>query len=140
MPVSGPMSEAPKRRFGDRGNGPPTVIGEGVELLGDIRAPGALMLSGSVKGDGEIGGTLSISRGAHWEGEIKVHDAVIAGRVTGAITVEGKLELGAQAVIRGRVSAKSLAIARGAVIEGDILVTSGAPIVQFEEKRESTMA
>jgi cytoskeletal protein CcmA (bactofilin family) len=69
-----------------------------------------------------------------------VHDAVIAGRVTGAITVEGKLELGAQAVIRGRVSAKSLAIARGAVIEGDILVTSGAPIVQFEEKRESTMA
>jgi cytoskeletal protein CcmA (bactofilin family) len=133
------MSEAPRRRFGDRGNGPPTVIGEGVRMQGDIRAPGAVMLCGEVKGDGEVGATLSIAKGAHWEGTVKASEAVVAGRLTGTLTVEGKLEVGAQAVIRGRISAKSLAIARGAVIEGDILVTSGAPIVQFEEKRESAM-
>ena len=49
--------------------------------------------------------------------------------------VADRLEVGSAAVIRGQVSAKSLAIARGAVIEGDIMVTSGEPIVQFEEKR-----
>ena len=61
--------------------------------------------------------------------------AVVAGRLTGSIVVTDRLEVGAAAVIKGPVSAKSLAIARGAVIEGDMLVTSGEPVVQFEEKR-----
>lgn len=134
------MNDTPKRRFGDRGNGPPTVIGEGVDMQGDIRAPGALMLCGAIRGDGDIGGSLSIAKGAQWEGTVKSREAVVAGKLTGTLTVEGKLEVGAQAVIRGRISAKILAIARGAVIEGDILVTSDAPIVQFEEKREAVPA
>jgi cytoskeletal protein CcmA (bactofilin family) len=62
---------------------------------------------------------------------------VVAGELVGSLTVADRLEVGAAAVIKGRISARSLAIARGAVIEGDILVTSGEPIVQFEEKRES---
>ena len=131
-------SEAPRRRLADRTNGPPTVIGEGVTMQGEIRAPGALMLCGAVKGDGEVGGTLSISKGAHWDGQVQARDAVVAGRLPGTLNMEGKLEVGAAAVIQGRISARSLAIARGAVIEGDILVTSGEPIVQFEEKRTGT--
>jgi cytoskeletal protein CcmA (bactofilin family) len=90
-----------------------------------------------VKGDGDLGGTLSIARGARWEGQVRARTAVIAGELVGSLTVADRLEVGAAAVIRGRVSARSLAIARGAVIEGDILVTSGEPIVQFEEKREA---
>jgi len=38
-------------------------------------------------------------------------------------------------VIRGRVSARSIALARGATIDGDVIITSGEPIVEFEEKR-----
>ena len=47
----------------------------------------------------------------------------------------GRLEIGASAVITGRVTARSLAIANGAIIESDVTVTSGAPVVRFEEKR-----
>ena len=65
---------------------------------------------------------------------------MVAGELIGSLDVADRLEVGSAAVIRGRVSARSLAIARGAVIEGDILVTSGEPIVQFEEKRESRIA
>ena len=129
------MSDTPNRRITDRSNGPPTVIGAGVIFRGDIIAPGAVMLSGSVHGDGDVGGMLSIARGAHWEGQVRARSAVIAGQLTGSIMVADRLEVGSAAVIRGQVSAKSLAIARGAVIEGDIMVTSGEPIVQFEEKR-----
>ena len=134
-----PAAEKPKRRLSDRSNGPPTVIGEGVTMQGDLVAPGTVMLCGTVHGDGEIGGTLSIARGALWEGQVRARCAVVAGRLTGSLTVDDKLEVGAAAVIRGRISARSLAIARGAVIEGDILVTSGEPIVQFEEKRQTSM-
>ncbi|MBK6672836.1 MAG: polymer-forming cytoskeletal protein [Proteobacteria bacterium] len=82
-----------------------------------------------------MGGMLTIARDAHWEGQVRARSGVVAGRLTGSIVVSDRLEVGAAAVIKGSVSAKSLAIARGAVIDGDILVTSGEPVVQFEEKR-----
>jgi cytoskeletal protein CcmA (bactofilin family) len=46
------------------------------------------------------------------------------------------LEIGYSAVIRGKVSARTVAIATGAIVDGEIEVTSGAPVLQFEEKRE----
>lgn len=131
------MGDEPRRRSGDRLNGSPTLIGAGVTLNGDLIAPGSVILSGHVHGDGQIGGTLSIARNAHWEGEVRTETAIIAGTLTGDLTVRGKLELGAAAVIRGRVQAGTLAIARGAVIEGETSVTSGTPVVEFEEKRHS---
>ena len=132
------MSEKPQRRLADHANGPPTVIGAGVSFRGDIIAPGAVMLSGNVQGDGDVGGMLTVAREAHWEGQVRARSAVIAGKLTGGIQVADRLELGAAAVIKGQVSAKSLAIARGTVIEGDISVTSGEPIVQFVEKRAAS--
>ncbi len=131
------MADTPNRRLTDRSNGPPTLIGAGVQFRGDIIAPGAVMLSGTVHGDGDVGGMLTIARDAHWEGQVRARSGVVAGRLTGSIVVTDRLEVGSAAVIKGTVSAKSLAIARGAVIEGDILVTSGEPVVQFEEKRVS---
>jgi cytoskeletal protein CcmA (bactofilin family) len=135
LPSSRSMSDSANRRLTDRRGGPPTVIGTGVSFRGDLIAPGAVMLSGSVRGDGDVGGTLSIGREAHWEGQVRARSAVIAGRLTGRIEVTEQLEVGAAAVITGQITARTLAIARGAVIEGDIQVTSGAPIVRFEEKR-----
>ena len=55
------MADELKRRISDRVNGSPTVLAESVTFTGDLVVPGALVLSGSVKGDGEIGGTLSIA-------------------------------------------------------------------------------
>ncbi|MEO8306451.1 MAG: polymer-forming cytoskeletal protein [Pseudomonadota bacterium] len=129
-----------KRRISDRTNGSPTVLAEGATFTGDLIVPGALVLSGTVKGDGDIGGTLSIARGARWEGQVRARSAVVAGELIGSLTIADRLEVGAAAVLKGRVSARILAIARGAVIEGDILVTSGEPIIEFEEKREPALA
>ena len=127
---------APHRRLSDRGSGPPTIIGVGVTFRGDVIAPGSVLLSGNIRGDGDIGGSLQIARDAHWEGQVRAGSAVIAGHLTGSLECSGSLEVGAAAVIKGTVTAKTLAIANGAVIEGEIQVTSGAPIVKFEEKRK----
>jgi cytoskeletal protein CcmA (bactofilin family) len=115
------------------------MIGTGVILRGDLIAPGSVVLSGTVRGDGDIGGTLSIARDAQWEGNVRASNALVAGTLVGNIEVTGALEVGAVAVIRGSIVASSLALARGAVIEGDIQVTSGKPVVHFEEKRESRL-
>jgi len=129
------MSEEPKRRLADRFGMSPTVISESTTVVGDVETRGPLMVSGHVRGDGRIGGALSIGKSAHWEGDIGARSAVIAGQVTGKIMIEDKLEIGASAVIRGEIVAKILAIANGARIEGEVTVTSGTAIVKFEEKR-----
>ena len=129
--------DTPHRRVSDRSSGPPTVVAPGVSFRGDIIAPGSVMLSGTVRGDGDIGGMLSIARDALWEGKVRAGAAVIAGSLVGTIEVSGALEVGQTARIKGQVTASSLAIAQGAVIEGEMQVTSGDPIVRFEEKRGS---
>jgi len=63
---------------------------------------------------------------------------VIAGRVSGKLVVAQKLEIGSSAVLRADVVARSIAIAKGAIVEGAMHVTSGEPVVNFEEKRGAT--
>ena len=113
----------------------PTYVAPGSRITGDIETPGALVMCGQIRGDGDVKGPLSISAEARWDGEVHARSGVVAGSINGAIRVDEKLEIRATAVIRGRVTAKSLAIAKGAVIEGEVTVTSGEPIVNFEEKR-----
>src|SRR4051812_23575914 len=134
------MSEEPKRRLSDRLGMSPIVISESMIVVGDVETRGPLMVSGYVQGNGRIGGTLSVSKSAHWEGDITARQAVLAGKVTGKIVIEDKLEISSSAVIQGEIVAKILAIANGARIEGEVTVTSGKPIMKFEEKRTSNVA
>ena len=134
------MADEPKRRLSDRLGMSPTVISESTSIVGDVVTQGPLMVSGHVQGNGRIGGTLSMSKSAHWEGDISARQAVLAGTVTGRIVIEDKLEVSSSAVIKGQIVAKILAIANGARIEGEVTVTSGKAIVTFDEKRTSDAA
>jgi cytoskeletal protein CcmA (bactofilin family) len=130
------MSEKPKRRLLDRiGSAAPSFIAAGCRVTGDIETAGAVVVCGSVRGDGKIGAALTMARDSTWEGEIHAGHAVIAGHLTGKLIVAEKLEIGSSAVLRADVVARSIAIAKGAVVEGAMQVTSGQPIVEFEEKR-----
>jgi cytoskeletal protein CcmA (bactofilin family) len=129
------MNDTPRRRLLDRLSGTPSLLAGSSRLVGDIETPGALMVCGFVQGDGRVGGELSIAAGAHWQGEVRALSAVVAGSITGAIVVAEKIEIAASAVIRGNVSARSIAMARGATIDGQVTVTSGEPIIEFDEKR-----
>jgi cytoskeletal protein CcmA (bactofilin family) len=129
------MSQLPRRRLFDRLGSTPSLIAQHTRLVGDIETQGALLLNGSVQGNGQVAGEIAISSGAQWEGDVHAQSAVIAGTVIGNVTVDDKLEIGASARLRGRVTAKRIAIARGAQIEGEVVCTSAEPIVEFTEKR-----
>ena len=124
-----------KRRLIDQIGDSPTFVAEGVRLTGDLETPGPLVVCGSVRGDGLIRGTLRMSVTAQWDGEVRAEAAVVAGRITGRLVIEGKLEVAGSAVLRADIVARSIAVAKGAVIDGTVTVTSGEPVVQFEEKR-----
>jgi cytoskeletal protein CcmA (bactofilin family) len=129
------MADSPRRRLADRVSSSPTLIGSGSRFTGDLECASDLMVGGSVVGDGDVRGALTLSDGSRWQGEIRAGNAVIAGEVQGSVTVAEKLELRATARIKGSLKARSIAVAKGAIIEGDMAVTSGSPVVHFEEKR-----
>jgi cytoskeletal protein CcmA (bactofilin family) len=129
------MSEQ-KRRFFEGTSVTPTFIGAESVVVGNIRGTGQFVILGEVHGDGELDGGLNLSVTGSWHGNIQARQAIIAGKIVGGLKVEDKLEIGYTAVIRGRVSARTVAIAKGAIVDGEIEVTSGEPVIQFEEKRK----
>jgi len=129
------MARTLKRRLIDQIGDSPTFVSEGSQLTGDLETPGPLIVCGSVRGDGRVGGALRMAVTAQWEGEIHARAAVVAGKITGKLVVEDKLEVASTAVLHADIVARSIAVARGAVIDGAVTVTSGQPIVEFDEKR-----
>lgn len=131
------MADTPRRRLADRVSSSPTFVGSGSRFTGDLECDSDLVVSGAVVGDGAVRGSLTLSDGGRWEGEIRAGNAVIAGSVEGSVSITEKLELRATARIKGSLKARSIAVAKGAIIEGDMAVTGGNPVVHFEEKRGS---
>jgi cytoskeletal protein CcmA (bactofilin family) len=126
-----------RRRMLDQLGDSPTFVAPGSRVAGDLETPGPLVVCGVVRGDGRVGGALSMAASAEWHGEVHARAAVIAGRLTGKLVVEEKLEVGATAVIHADIVARTIAIARGAVIEGAVTVTSGQPVLRFDERRRA---
>jgi cytoskeletal protein CcmA (bactofilin family) len=129
------MNETPRRRLLDRMAASPTLIAAHSTVRGELDADGPLMVNGRFHGNARVRGEVAIGTDARWEGNIEAVNAVVAGEVIGDIIASDKLEVGASARIRGRVSAKRVAIARGAMIEGEIICTGTEPVVRFEERR-----
>jgi cytoskeletal protein CcmA (bactofilin family) len=129
------MSQLPRRRLLDRLGSTPSLIARNTRLVGDIETEGALLVNGSVQGNGRIGGELAIATGASWEGDAHAQRAVVAGSMTGNLTVVDKLEIGANARVHGRVTARRIAIALGAQVEGEMTCTGTEPVVEFTERR-----
>jgi cytoskeletal protein CcmA (bactofilin family) len=127
---------AQRRRFLDLGSATPTFIGAESVIIGNIRGTGLFVVSGEIHGDGEIKGGLNLSVTGRWHGFIEAQQAVVAGNIIGGLAVEDKLEIGSTAVIRGKVTARTVAIAKGAIVDGEIEITSGAQVVEFEEKSD----
>ena len=129
------MNDLPRRRTSDKISSTPTFVGVGTELAGTLRCHGDLVVGGSAQADCSVGGSFTLSEGGAWEGKLQALNAVIAGHVIGDILVADKLEIRKTARIRGSVTARSIAVAKGALIDGAMSVTSGAPVVTFEERR-----
>jgi len=132
------VNEPMKRRLIDQLGDSPTFVSEAARLTGEVETSGPLVVCGSIRGDGRVGGALRMAATAVWEGEIHARAAVIAGKITGKLIVEDKLEVGATAVLRADIVARSIAVAKGAIIDGTVSVTSGKPVVRFEEKRAAS--
>jgi cytoskeletal protein CcmA (bactofilin family) len=129
------MNESKLRRFRDRAAGAPTLINEGCRINGVITGTGDYQVSGAVDGDCDIDGTVSLARNGYWQGTIKARHVIISGHVEGDIVAAGKVEIADSARITGTVTGEAIAVAEGAVVEGQMKTTGHTEPVGFVEKR-----
>jgi cytoskeletal protein CcmA (bactofilin family) len=125
-----------KRRIQDSSRGPTTYIAPSTKIVGTISGQGAYVFCGTVEGDCDIDGPLTLAEGGRWKGILKATDIVVAGFVEGDVIAHQRVEIAGTAKVSGSLSGNSIAVAEGAVIEGEIRVTSGEPAVRFQEKRQ----
>jgi cytoskeletal protein CcmA (bactofilin family) len=126
-----------RRRIQDRASGPTTYIAASTTIVGTIRGQGAYVFCGTVEGDCDIDGPLTLAESGRWRGTLKATDIVVAGTVEGDVVAMQRVEISGTARITGSLSGNSIAVAEGAIIEGEIKVTSGADPLTFQEKRQT---
>jgi cytoskeletal protein CcmA (bactofilin family) len=124
-----------KRRIQDGSNGPTTYIAASTKIVGTIAGKGAYVFCGTVEGDCDIEGPLTLAEGGHWKGTLKATDIVVAGVVEGDVVAAQRVEISGSARISGSLAGNSIAVAEGAIIAGEIKVTNGATPTTFQEKR-----
>ena len=125
-----------KRRIQDS-NGPTTYVAASTTIVGTITGKGAYVFCGTVEGDCDIEGPLTLAEGGRWKGTLKATDIVVAGVVEGDVLAAQRVEILGSARVTGSLSGNSIAVAEGAIIAGEIKVMSGAPPTQFLEKRQA---
>ncbi|MGW8367525.1 MAG: bactofilin family protein [Gammaproteobacteria bacterium] len=124
-----------RRRIQDSASGPTTYIGAESRINGMIVGKGAYVFCGRVEGDCDIEGPATLGEGGYWVGTLKATDVVIAGTVDGDVVADQRVEVAGTARIAGSLTGHSIAVAEGAVIEGEIRIRSGGAATQFVEKR-----
>ena len=126
-----------KRRIRDTATGPTTYVAASTKIAGTITGKGAYVFCGTVEGDCDIDGPVTLAEGGHWKGILRGTDIVVAGVVEGDVSAKQRVEILGSARVTGSLAGHSIAVAEGAIIEGEIKVMSGAEPTTFQEKREA---
>ena len=125
-----------KRRIRDVPTGPTTFIAPSTTIVGTVGGQGPYVFCGTVEGDCDINGPVTLAEGGRWRGTLKATDVIIAGIVEGDVVARKRVEIAGTARVTGSLSGNSIAVAEGAVIEGEIKVTTGGEPVTYQEKRQ----
>lgn len=126
----------PGRRTLDRAGSFSTLIGAETRFTGRIEGKDNYIVNGTVEGDCDIDGVILLSEQGRWIGNIQAVNIVIAGEVQGDITAGEKLELTPTARVSGRISSPVIAIAEGAIHQGEIRMAREGAVQRFSGQRE----
>jgi len=92
---------------------------KGSRVTGQLTFQGTARIDGSVEGEIQCHGKLTIGEGAEVRAKISGQIVIIQGRVEGNVMASEKIELVAPARLYGNISTPRLIITEGVVFDGD---------------------
>ena len=117
-----------------------TLIGQGTEINGDLVYAGGLHVDGRINGNvvAEEGSSsiLILSEFGHIEGEVRVPNIVINGKIIGDVHGSTRVELAPKSRIKGSVYYNLIEMAIGAEVNGALIhqPNDGKPQKVLEDK------
>jgi len=117
-----------------------TLIGQGTEINGDLVYAGGLHVDGRINGNvvAEEGSSsiLILSEFGHIEGEVRVPNIVINGKIVGDVHGSTRVELAPKSRIKGSVYYNLIEMAIGAEVNGALVhqPNDGKPQKVLEDK------
>jgi cytoskeletal protein CcmA (bactofilin family) len=105
-----------------------SIIGPGMNIVGDLSTDGTVRVEGRIEGTVRAGKSVLIGKSGEVVGDVLTQDAVIGGRVRGTVVAESRLELQATCDIEGQIRARSahLQLEEGARFNGQIQMLDGS--------------
>ncbi|MES2683088.1 MAG: polymer-forming cytoskeletal protein [Pseudomonadota bacterium] len=102
-----------------------TLIGRQTDISGDVAFSGGLHVEGRIKGNvsatSDKASTLSVAEAGVIEGNVKVSNVVVNGRIVGEVRAAERLTLGSKARIVGDVHYRVLQMEAGALVNGQLV-------------------
>ncbi len=110
-------------------------LGTGTNYQGKLNFQGAVRIDGNFNGEVESEGTLVVGKDACVEGVVRVGQLILSGRIIGEVTSRDKAVLHKTANLQGNLVTPVLVVEEGAVLEGQVTMTS-APAESVETEKE----
>lgn len=109
-----------KPRTSRRGDAPsrPSILAEGLNVVGNIETEGDVQIDGSVTGD-IVCRSLTLGEDGHVKGEVSAEIVHVRGTIDGRIDA-AVVELASTAVVTGDILHDAIGVESGATIEGHL--------------------
>ena len=95
-----------------------SILGPELEIHGDVKVSGSLLIYGRVFGNIHSTGAVRTADGSEVKGDISAQEATIGGKIDGDLIVDKKVTLGETSLLTGTLKAAILTIEEGAKFEG----------------------
>jgi len=99
---------------------PKTTIGKSLFLDGELSVKDGLVIEGKINGKIEVGGTISVEKGAVVKADIKANNVKISGEVKGNISSTGNVHYMEDCSVTGNTTTSRILIEDGATIKGSV--------------------
>lgn len=103
-----------------------SVIGPGMEIVGDIKSDGTVRVEGRVEGSVTAAKSVVVGRDGIVDGDIITQDVVVAGRVAGTISGESRVQLQESCRVEGDIRSRRIKLDEGGRVEGRLHMGSEA--------------
>jgi cytoskeletal protein CcmA (bactofilin family) len=95
-----------------------TIISNGVKIEGKVNSTGSIRVDGTLTGDLNAKGNVTVGEQGKINGEIVANIVTIGGNVVGTVNAKEKLVLETKCVLKGDIITKVLVIEAGAKFDG----------------------
>ena len=95
-----------------------TIISNGVKIEGKVTSTGSIRVDGTLQGDLNARGNVTVGEQGNINGEIIANIVTIGGKVVGTVNAREKLVLETKCALKGDIITKVLVIEGGAKFDG----------------------